>query len=487
MRIKPVHIFSLLAGVILVISLILYSMFTQTKQMVIDTNLNTNISYVKNISTNISNYILSQIDNDFEKLKDPKIRLNIEDELSLFITNRYKYIYVVDKKEGEYRFLLDGSEEDKALYLEPYTPLQIDQWDKVFKTKKEVYFTHNKIHNLWLTYLKPIIIKNQVKAVLVIDFSINEHSKISKSLIKLDNLFKFSVLFFMIIVGIIIWFSFIDIKREKEKQKVQKDLEVSLKQLSKLNETLEESIKKEVEKNRQKDKQLLYQSRLAQMGEMMSMIAHQWRQPLGSIASIVLSMRVKIEFGMIDNNFLKNKIELILHNTDYLSKTIDDFRNFFQPTKEKELVSFSEVLNSVLDIANISLKNRDIKINKNLEFDEKIEIFVNEFKQVILNFIKNAEDVLVERDIEKREINICSFKRNQYIVFEVEDNGGGITDEIIDKIFDPYFSTKTSKNGTGLGLYMSKIIVEEHLKGKLRVYNSSRGAVFEIILKESEL
>jgi C4-dicarboxylate-specific signal transduction histidine kinase len=448
--------------------------------MVIKTNFKREIAYVKNISNNIINYI------DHKNLYDPKVRNEIEKTLSLFVTNRYKYIYIVDRSNKEYRFLVDGSKEDKASFLEPYEPYEIKEWNRVFQTKKENYFTHKKIRDLWITYLKPIVIDNKIEAILVIDFSMKEHSKISNVLNKLSEIFKLFLYFFVIIFGSIVWFSFIDISREKEKLKAQRELENSLKELEELNSTLEEKVKEEVDKNRQKDKQLLYQSRLAQMGEMMSMIAHQWRQPLASIASIALSLRLKTELGIVDKTFIQQKTELITQNTDYLSKTIDDFRNFFQPTKEKEITTFEKILNSVLDIANISLQNRNIKIYQKIEYNREIRIFVNELKQVILNIIKNAEDVLVERGIKDREIYISTYKKGSKIVLAIEDSGGGIDNKIMDKIFEPYFSTKDSKNGTGLGLYMSKIIVEEHLKGELRVSNSQKGALFEIVLKDED-
>jgi len=484
MKIKAVYIFNLLASIILVVSLSIYKLFNDTKTMVIDTNFQTNISYVRTISDNIVKMVLSKIDSNLDNLNNRKLRDDIENELSLFITTRYKYIYIVDRKEGEYHFLLDGSKKDKAIYLEPYEPLELEKWDRVFKTKKDFYFTHTKIETLWITYLKPILIKGRVVAVLVIDFSMKDHSKMLNALDKLSRGLELSLLFFVFTFVVIVTFSFIDLKRDREKIKVQKELEKSLNKLEKLNETLEEKVKIEVEKNREKDRQLLYQSKLAQMGEMMSMIAHQWRQPLSSISSIALSLHIKSELGGVDKSLVKDKTKLINKNVDYLSKTIDDFRNFFQPTKEEEVINFETIIDSVLNISNISLQNRNIALSIELGYNKKIKLFSNELKQVLLNFIKNSEDVLVERKIENKHIFIRSYKSDSDIVLEVEDNGGGVSKELENKIFEPYFSTKHSKNGTGLGLYMSKIIVEEHLKGDLKMVNTKDGVIFRIILKD---
>jgi PAS domain S-box-containing protein len=224
--------------------------------------------------------------------------------------------------------------------------------------------------------------------------------------------------------------------------------------------------------------QLVQQSRLAQMGEMLSMIAHQWRQPLSAISATSGTISLKARRDRLDKDTVMELANSITNYAQHLSSTIDDFRNFFKDNKEKDTISLKEVVEATLHIVNMSLENANIKINLDLVSDKEIQTYANELKQVILNIIKNAQDVLVDKEIQNPQIDI--YADNTTIV--IRDNAGGIPKEIIDKIFDPYFSTKTKKDGTGLGLYMSKIIIEEHCGGKISVYNGDNGAVFKIEL-----
>jgi len=249
-------------------------------------------------------------------------------------------------------------------------------------------------------------------------------------------------------------------------------------EIIRLNETLEERVNIEVEKNRIKEKQLLEQTKLAQMGQMISMIAHQWRQPLSAIGTVAISTNLKAKMNKLDNQTAIEATDKITSYTKHLSETIDDFRTFFKSNKEKHSISYTELVNSVLKIVEVSITNKDIKIVKRLNSNLVFKIYVNEVKQVLLNLIKNAEDVLIEKHIQNPKIYIESYGNTLVI----RDNAGGISEEIIEKVFDPYFSTKTEKTGTGLGLYMSKIIIEEHCHGKLSVSNDTEGAVFKITL-----
>ncbi len=278
----------------------------------------------------------------------------------------------------------------------------------------------------------------------------------------------------------------ITIKQEEVIEGIWRDISDRKKaelEIKNLNTTLESRVKLEVTKNREKDKQLMQQSRLAQMGEMMSMIAHQWRQPLSAISSTSIGIKIKAEFGKLDNDTAIELSEKISKYTQHLSATIDDFREFFKSNKEKKETTYNELVHDVTNIVKDSITNKNIKLIEELNSKEIFSTYPNEIKQVILNLIKNAEDILIEKDTINPQIIIKTFNNT----LMVSDNAGGIPEDILDKIFDPYFSTKNKKDGTGLGLYMSKIIIEEHCDGKLSVSNSDEGAVFKIVLENNTI
>ena len=272
------------------------------------------------------------------------------------------------------------------------------------------------------------------------------------------------------------------IKRENELKESNELLTEKTKEVSKLNSRLQLDITKEIEKNRRKDQQLIEQSRLAQMGEMISMIAHQWRQPLAAISSTGTAIGLKAKLNKLDNKTAIDLSGKIVSYSAHLSSTIDDFREFFKENKEKKEITYEELIKSVLGIIEVSLSNKNIKLIQNLNSNCVFNTFPNELKQVILNLIKNAEDILLENEIPEPKI-IIETNDN---VLTIRDNAGGVPVEIMHKIFDPYFSTKLEKNGTGLGLYMSKTIIEEHCNGTLSVENDKDGAVFTIVLNNAK-
>jgi len=234
---------------------------------------------------------------------------------------------------------------------------------------------------------------------------------------------------------------------------------------------------------KQQEMQLVQQSRLAQMGEMISMIAHQWRQPLTVISTTSGGLQLKIKLDKYEPKYFIDKLEKINQQTVYLSDTIDDFRNFFRPDKLKTKIYAKDLILDTIKIIDSTLESQNIKIELNFCCSHEVDTYTNELKQVLLNIIKNAQDAFEDNNIiENRVIRIkasCSINSRCQIV--IEDNAGGIPQDIIEKIFDPYFSTKDEKNGTGLGLYMSKMIVEKHCGGKL--YVKSKGDKTEFFIE----
>lgn len=227
---------------------------------------------------------------------------------------------------------------------------------------------------------------------------------------------------------------------------------------------------------------LIEQSKSAAIGEMISMIAHQWRQPLQSVSLLTQKLPiVKMIEGEVSDKILNEVVDDVAIQIKYMSNTIDDFRDFFKPAKEKVEASVAEVVNRVMTFVSYSLKSKDISLQIEKKDDVKIALYDKEIIQVLINLINNAADIL-ENIIIKRTIKISYTHNDSEVIIEVQDNAGGIKEDIMNRIFEPYFSTKSNKNGTGLGLYMSKMIVEQHSGGKLSAINANEGALFRIQL-----
>ena len=230
----------------------------------------------------------------------------------------------------------------------------------------------------------------------------------------------------------------------------------------------------------EKEELMIAQSRHAAMGEMISMIAHQWRQPLSVISMDANNTLLDIELDNIKIEVLREQMEGIVEQTQELSKTIDDFKSFFQPNRKKDEVLLRDVYNETISVIGKSLQNNNIEATNNISVDEKVFVFSRELLQVLLNLINNAKEALEANREKDRKIVTTISAQNKNIVISVCDNAGGVKDDVIKKVFDPYFSTKNEKNGTGLGLYMSKTIIEKHFNGLLSVSNTEDGACFEI-------
>ena len=258
------------------------------------------------------------------------------------------------------------------------------------------------------------------------------------------------------------------------------------KEIEVLNITLEKRVKEEVEINlkKEKEKQLIEQSKMISMGEMIGNIAHQWRQPLSFISSLASSVKLNSELGMIDTNTVSKDMDIILDKTQYLSQTINTFRDFINEKQELKELTLQDSIKSSIKILESVLENNYITIVNNINCDEpvKIEMVVGELSQVIINILNNAKDILIEKDIQDGWVKLELEKYKDKVVLTIEDNGGGIPNEIITKIFDPYFTTKHKSQGTGLGLHLSYKIVTDSLKGNLFVKNTSNGAKFYIEL-----
>ena len=249
-----------------------------------------------------------------------------------------------------------------------------------------------------------------------------------------------------------------------------------------LNTTLQERLTIGLLKERQKDKIMLQQSRFAALGEMIEQIAHQWRQPLNTLALINQNLYFKFKLDEFDPQSFDEAHDQIDENLQYMSKTIDDFRNFYNHNREPETYDICEVIRSAVSLSEAMLKYAKITVDIKPLQPSYVHNSKNELLQVCMNVIKNAHDVLIEKRQEDRiitiEITPCE---NEYCL-NIEDNGGGIDESIINRIFDPYFTTKADSHGTGIGLYMSRSITQEHLQGSIHAENTAQGARFVITL-----
>ncbi|WP_419765860.1 MAG: cache domain-containing protein [Arcobacter sp.] len=249
-------------------------------------------------------------------------------------------------------------------------------------------------------------------------------------------------------------------------------------------------IEHHIETNNKQQNMLAYQSKMAAMGEMIGNIAHQWRQPLSAISTTSTGLKLQKEMNMLDDKFLLKSLNDINAAAQFLSSTIDDFRNFFKVNKEKSIFSIKDILKKSISLVSAQFKNHDIAIIENIE-DIKITNFQNELIQVVINILNNAKDELVKKHKDSKKIILINTQiLEDTLIIEIKDNAQGIPLDILDRIFEPYFTTKHKRQGTGVGLFMSREIINKNMKGNIKAYNSTfvyqnceyNGAVFRITL-----
>ena len=272
-------------------------------------------------------------------------------------------------------------------------------------------------------------------------------------------------------------------------KKLKYTVEEKTKELRYLNENLQITIDKKTKELLEKEAILNQQAKMAAMGEMIENIAHQWRQPLSVISTISSSLKIKKEMNILDDKEFYEALQSINRTSQHLSNTIDDFRNFFSPNKEMNKFYVSQLIKKSKDLIKSRFDKFNIKVIENID-DIEILSYQNELFQVILNLFSNSIDVLSSNEIEDKIIHIKIYQDENNLCIEFLDNGGGIKDEFINRVFEPYFTTKHKSQGTGIGLYMSLQIVTKHLNGEISVKNDTFihnnikyfGAKFTILL-----
>jgi C4-dicarboxylate-specific signal transduction histidine kinase len=262
-------------------------------------------------------------------------------------------------------------------------------------------------------------------------------------------------------------------------QKHAKKLQASESALIKLNGELDHLVEERTQELQEKNLLLIHQSRLAAMGEMIQNIAHQWRQPLNTLGLKIQSLPMFYEAGKVNKEFIDKTVSSTMSLVIHMSKTIDDFRDFFKPDKDKEEFNISQVIESAIQLVEASFQSHHIKIEVNCAAEAVATGYSSEYSQVILNILINAKDALLASKTDKPKVTITSCLEAGRTVVTISDNAGGIPENIIFKVFDPHFTTKGSQ-GTGIGLFMAKNIIERNMNGTLSVRNNNVGAVFRI-------
>ena len=281
--------------------------------------------------------------------------------------------------------------------------------------------------------------------------------------------------------GLLVTATIRDMTESKLAERALRESEQRYRQLT---ATLEERINQAVEELNQKNRLLIVQSRQAVMGEMISNIAHQWRQPLNTLGLLAQELEVMYRLGNVNSDYIHANVKKTMEILLYMSKTIDDFRFFFRPAKEKVPFRVLEVVEKTLSLLQGSFEA--LRIRTTIEPLDDLHVFgyPNEFSQVLLNILINAKDAVVARGIAEPLVSIALKREAEMAVLTVTDNAGGIPELIMDKIFEPYFTTKGPEQGTGVGLFMCKTIIEKNMNGTLSAHNVAHGAQFRIELPE---
>ncbi|RLA84358.1 MAG: hypothetical protein DRG78_01710 [Epsilonproteobacteria bacterium] len=421
--------------------------------LVIDLNLLSD--FAKKYKSGDGSSMIRITDSDGVFIAHPERPKAIQQRKTILNTDVYKRFMVKDYKNKQIEFIGIGSIKNIGIY----GVTDKLRWQVI--VKEDMNYLFQTFYNIiWFIILF---------SLFLIAISVYFSFKLSKSILKpLDTFSK----------------NMDDIAHDKELEKIDNIKYKELELLSSNFLTMQQNIKNREELNREKDKQLHDSIKMAQMGEMIGNIAHQWRQPLNIISTSASGMKLEKEFDMLDDNKFIKYCDLIVDNTQFLSETIDTFRDFIKEKKELKMVKIQNRLDNILNILSTSLENNHIKFINNIDYETtmNVEIVLGELSQVIINIFNNSKDALVERKIDKPYIKITTIKENNFVNIIIHDNAKGIPEDILPKIFDPYFTTKHQSQGTGLGLHMSYKIITQSLKGKISAKNENDGATFTIQL-----
>lgn len=464
----------------------------------------------------ISIIVLSQISifilkDDFDTLFDKRTKsliklqtikdsykINIQDTLNEFEKNSLSYEQtievlniakeIIEKNWSEYKYRLNKDFNNSILSKIKTYFINSNHYKNQYIKELNIENIDNKMVDIFSS-IEKLDKKNSKEYFININFNIDSIFVYLGSLVNYDlnlainekrdtdNIFKlvtifsfisiFFVVFFTIILSLFITFHFRKLYYLQEKI-----VEKKTKELKELNNNLEQKIKLEVAKNRKKDIIMFQQARFASLGEMLNNIAHQWRQPLGSITMIIQSFQTKMRVNKLSPEFVEQKVKDALLLAQNMSNTLDDFKNFFSPNRSKNSFFIKDCVEHSIELSKYFLNKENIKIDLIVKKDKKITTFYNELSHTLLNIISNSKDALVSSvNKNDRIIKIIVNSKKNFLFINIIDNGGGVPDDILPKIFEPYYTTKYKSAGTGIGLYMSKQIIEKHLNGEISCKN----------------
>ncbi|MEN5386759.1 sensor histidine kinase [Aliarcobacter skirrowii] len=464
----------------------------------------------------ISIIVLSQISifilkDDFDTLFDKRTKsliklqtikdsykINIQDTLNEFEKNSLNYEQtievlniakeIIEKNWSEYKYRLNKDYNNSILSKIKTYFINSNHYKNQYIKELNIENIDNKMVDIFSS-IEKLDKKNSKEYFTNINFNIDSIFVYLGSLVNYDlnlainekrdtdNIFKlvtifsfisiFFVVFFTIILSLFITFHFRKLYYLQEKI-----VEKKTKELKELNNNLEQKIKLEVAKNRKKDIIMFQQARFASLGEMLNNIAHQWRQPLGSITMIIQSFQTKMRVNKLSPEFVEQKVKDALLLAQNMSNTLDDFKNFFSPNRSKNSFFIKDCVEHSIELSKYFLNKENIKIDLIVKKDKKITTFYNELSHTLLNIISNSKDALVSSvNKNDRIIKIIVNSKKNFVFINIIDNGGGVPDDILPKIFEPYYTTKYKSAGTGIGLYMSKQIIEKHLNGEISCKN----------------
>lgn len=409
---------------------------------------------------------------DLRNLKNKKV--SIVDNYAFFNTlkNKYKNIEFVKVKNLDEGF-------EKVLNDENFAHIDFMQssWYKIqtdYMSKLQISAKLDESEDISIAVLKENTVLSNIldKVVLSIDKA-SSTEILNKWVIK-DNKKEFNYnLLLQISFVVFIIFSlgvYRQILLNKANKRLKYLVDLKTKKLQNVNKRLSIRIKRILEKSQQKDRILAQQQKMVSMGQMIENIAHQWRQPLSVISTNASAIKLKKEMNLLKDDELIKTVEQIVNTSKYLSQTIDDFRYFFRPQKDKEIFSLTSCIKKCLDLINENFVKNNIKIIYKLE-DINVLGYETELIQVLINILNNSKDAFVQNNIDKKLIFITLKEINKKVHIEIYDNALGVSQNILDKVFEPYFTTKYKSSGTGIGLYMSKEIVTRHMDGDIFMDN----------------